>query len=147
VCYGLHAEIQLFMHYEDRPDLTSTLSYFGCSKKSCLLCNTFLQALPNPLATRGSHGICYPAWGVPPPRSDGAETALERPKEMLISRIKSLLYNSGRARKTYFAPPVPQSTFVSDLSDPTLQDWSQREEKVKAAKETEMARRKERLIL
>jgi hypothetical protein len=65
---------------------------------------------------------------------------------MLISRIKSLLYNSG-ARKTYFAPPVPQSTFVSDLSDPTLQDWSQREEKVKAAKETEMARRKERLIL
>ena len=60
--YGLHAEIQLFMHYEDRPELTSDLSYFGCSKKSCLLCKTFLQALPSPIATRGSHRICYPAW-------------------------------------------------------------------------------------
>lgn len=145
--YSLHAEIQLFMHYEDSPELTPTLSYFGCSKKACLLCNTFLQALPNPIATRGTHGICYPAWGIPPLRSAGAETALKEFEKMLVSRIKSLLYNPAREQKTYFTAAVKQSTFVSDVSDSTMQDMSQREEKVKNAKEAEMARRKERLIL
>jgi len=144
--YGLHAEIQLFMHYENRPELTPTLSYFGCSKKSCLLCNTFLQALPDPIATRGRHGICYPAWGVPRPRSDRAASALRGLKERLISRIKLVLYHSARGRNVYFGPTVPQSTFVSDFSEKTLQGWLQREEKVKSAKEAEMARREEHLI-
>lgn len=142
--YSLHAEIQLFMHYEDRPDLTPTLSYFGCSKKACLLCNTFLNALPSPITTRGSHGICYPAWGIPPRWSVGAETALKELEKLLISRIKSLLCSSVQGRKTYFMPQVPQSTCVSDVAK---SDLLHREEKVKSAKEAETARRKERLIV
>jgi len=145
--YSLHAEIQLFMHYEDHAALTPTLSYFGCSKKACLLCDGFLRALPSPIATRGRHGICYPAWGVPPSRSAGAEAALRELEKTLVSRIKAYLSDPVRARETHFAPGVSQSTLVSDFSDLTLQDLMQREEKIKSAKNAEMVRREERLIL
>lgn len=51
--YSLHAEMQLFMRYEENAALTPTLYYFGRSKKACLLCDGFLQSLPSPIATRG----------------------------------------------------------------------------------------------
>lgn len=145
--YNLHAEIQLYMHYENSNALTPTLCYFGCSKKACLLCEGFLQALPSPITTRGRHGICYRAWGVPSSTSAGAGVALIGLEKMLVSRIKTHLHDSVRADKTHFAPPVPQSTLVSDFSDSTLQDLLQREKKVESGKKAEMARREERLIL
>ncbi len=94
--YSLHAEMQLFMRYEENATLTPTLYYFGYSKKACLLCDSFLQSLPSPIATRGRHGICYPAWGVPPLRSVGAEAALKELEKMLVSRIKTDLYAGPR---------------------------------------------------
>lgn len=45
------------MHYESGAALPPTLDYFGCSKKVCLLCESFLQALARPLATRGRHPV------------------------------------------------------------------------------------------
>ena len=42
VSRSLHAEMQLFMHYENSAEPT-TSSYFGCSKKACLLCDTLPQ--------------------------------------------------------------------------------------------------------
>ena len=121
--YSLHAEIQLFMHYEDsRPRLTPTHSYFGCSKKSCLLCGTFLQVLPSPIATRGRHGICYPAWGIPQARSAEGKTALRLLEKELVSRIKFLLDSPAPVRKAYFQSNVPQSTLVSDFSTQSIQE-------------------------
>ena len=57
--FSLHAEMQLVMYYEERCAPQPTLNYFGCSKKTCLLCETFLGALPSPIATRGRHGVCH----------------------------------------------------------------------------------------
>ena len=145
--YSLHAEIQLFRHYEDGPEFTPTLPYFGCSKKACLLCETFLRALPEPIDTRGRHGICYPAWGSPPLRSVGTETAFKKLEKMLVSRIKSLLSCSIPGRRAYFRPLVPQSTLVSDFSTSTSQDLMQKKERVESATKAWMARREERLIL
>ncbi|KAL9099992.1 MAG: hypothetical protein Q9163_004573 [Psora crenata] len=142
----LHAEIQLFTHYEDSPALNSTLSYFGCSKKACLLCDTFLRALPDPITTRGCHGICYPAWGIPPPRSVRAESGLKELEIALVSLIKSILDKPVRNQKTHFASPIKQSTFVSDFTNSTSEDLLQREEKVKLAKEAERVRINERFI-
>jgi hypothetical protein len=88
--------MQLFMRHEENAALTPTIYYFGCSKKACLLYDDFLQSLPNPIATRGRHGICYPAWGVPPSRSVGAEAALKELEKMLVSRIKTDLYAGPR---------------------------------------------------
>jgi hypothetical protein len=61
----LHAEMQLVSHDGDPHTSGTTIDYFGCSKKSCLVCETFLNALLSPITIRGGHEIYYPAWGVP----------------------------------------------------------------------------------
>jgi len=144
--YAQHAEIQLFTHYEEHPNLSPTLRYFGCSKKACLLCEGFLAALPSPIDTRGRHGICYPAWGVPSSRSAGAKTALIKLENMLVTRIKTFLGAFGQARKTHFAPPTGQSTIVSSFSGLTVQEFLQRQDMVRSANKTETAMREKRLI-
>ena len=145
--YGLHAEIQLHVYFEDNPKFIQTFPYFGCSKKACLLCETFLRALPNPIETRGRHGICYPAWGSPAMKSVGAETAFKGLKRTLVSRIKSLLSTSIREQKAYFQPPVPQSMPVSDFSALALQDLINGKERIESSKKAEMELREKRLIL
>ncbi|KAI8623618.1 hypothetical protein F5Y19DRAFT_492466 [Xylariaceae sp. FL1651] len=127
--YSLHSEMQLFTHYEGGAALPPTLNYFGCSKKACLLCESFLQALPRPVATRGRHGICYAAWGVPPSRSIGTMAALKELEEMLISRTR-----------------MNQSTVASAYSDSIVQDLLQRAERAESAKQAETALRERRHI-
>lgn len=142
VPYGLHAEIQLFMHYEENLEAKPTLLYFGCSKRSCFLCHTFLQALPHPISTRGTHGICYPAWGGPNSNSNAAGSALKGLEDVLVSRINLGFPNFIQDKKVYFAQAVQQSTLVSDRSLDSLH----RDEKVTSAKLAAAAQREERLI-
>jgi hypothetical protein len=144
--YILHAEMQLVMEYEDNARPVPILDYFGCSKKACLLCEGFLQALPRPIATRGRHGICYLAWGVPPSRSAGVAAALKGLETTLVSRIKMHLQHQALSGDTLL-PRVKQSTFVSDFSDSIVQDLFQRVERSKAFKETEMVLKQRRRIL
>ncbi len=143
--YGLHAEMQLFMHYDENPGLAPTYCYFGCSKKACLACETFLQALPNPFMTRGRHGICYPAWGVPRSRSEEGKTALNSLREALVDRITALLAVPAQRQKKYFELPVRQSTFVAEASVSIAQDPSAKS-MLQAAKEQESARIERRRI-
>jgi hypothetical protein len=115
--FALHAEMQLFTHYETGAALSPTLAYFGCSKKACLLCESFLQALARPVGTRGRHGICYPAWGIPPSTSPGTAAALEKLDNMLVSRVKNHLADSARLDKRLVAPAMRQSTVGSAYSN------------------------------
>jgi hypothetical protein len=39
--FALHAEMQLFTHYETGAALFPTMNYFESSKKACLLCESF----------------------------------------------------------------------------------------------------------
>jgi hypothetical protein len=145
--FALHAEMQLFMHYETGAALSPTLDYFGCSKKACLLCESFLEALARPVAIRGRHGICYPAWGVPSSTSLGTMTALEALDKMLVSRVKSHLADSVRIDKRLIVPAVHQSTVASAYSDwEAVQGIYRRAEATQSARKAEQKLREMRNI-
>lgn len=124
--FSLHAEMQLVMHYEERCTLRPTLDYFGCSKKTCLLCETFLHALPSPIATRGRHGVCYTSWVVPCSNSSAIEVAVERLEKSLVTRIRGLLNDLNHRRQRGLTANIMQSGMVSDFSHFTLEEWQQR---------------------
>ncbi|KAI9642996.1 hypothetical protein NHQ30_008730 [Ciborinia camelliae] len=137
--YYLHAEMQLIVYYENSRNIIPTFKYFGCSKKTCLLCERFLQSLPDPVGTRGGH--------VPISGSAGVGTALERLETILVSQIKAYLRAPDERRKTLFASNIAQSSIVSQLSDSTLEDLKRREENIKSLKEAEIDQREGKAIL
>ncbi|KAJ5812387.1 hypothetical protein N7474_008688 [Penicillium riverlandense] len=140
--FCLHAEMQLISHYE-ADALIPTIDYFGCSKKTCLLCETFLGALPRPISTRGRHGICYPAWGLPDSRSSTMKNAMRTLEGQLLLRIRSILKGFMEGDKISFPEPTPQSSVVSDFSRLTLDAWLNMEENLKLSRHQEETRRHE----
>ena len=141
--YSLHAEMQLVDYYEYGGVQRPTIDYFGCSKKSCFLCESFLRSLPSPVRTRGRHGICYPAWGIPCPTSSETAVALDRLKDILVSRINIHLQNERRL----LLVSVPQSTLVPDLPDLVLQRLTLNDNIVKEAVKRENDSREQQRIL
>jgi len=144
--FALHAEMQLFVHYESGAALPPTLDYFGCSKKACLLCESFLQALARPVAMRGRHGICYAAWGLPPSSSLGTVAALKDLEKMLVSRIRSHLADSGRIDKRLVVPAVHQSTVTSAHSGSVVQGLHQGAMAAESTRQSELKLREIRNI-
>lgn len=134
--YSQHAEMQLISHYESDTALPPTSDYFGCSKKTCLLCETFLKGLPRPIVTRGRHGICYPAWGLPCSTSNATYVGIKALENDLLFRIDQGSYSAN----------VPQSSIVSDFSRLTIEDWQRREQSIELARYEEVTRRNEFLI-
>jgi hypothetical protein len=112
--FSQHAEIQLLQHHWSTVTWPA-MSYLGCSKRTCLLCEEFLSALDPAISTRGRHGVCYPAWGLPQERSPSVSFALEALENSLISRIVGLLSQPTTRKATLHN--VPQSTVVSIVSD------------------------------
>ena len=141
--YSLHAEMQLVDSYESGNAQHPTLDYFGCSKKSCFLCEIFLQSLPSPVRTRGRHGNCYPAWGIPCPTSSETAVALDRLKDVLVSRIKGHL----KHKQLSLLVSVPQSTLVPDLSHSVLQQLTLKDKMVQEAARREVESREQQRIL
>ncbi|OJJ85389.1 uncharacterized protein ASPGLDRAFT_168477 [Aspergillus glaucus CBS 516.65] len=142
--FCLHAEMQLFSHYEDGVALPPTLDYFGCSKKTCFLCENILKSLPKPIATRGRHGICYPAWGLPCSTSAAMEIATNALERDLLFRIRLGFNKLSHQRR--FTAHVPQSSVVSNFSKLTLEDWQGKERKLELSRKEEAERRRELLI-
>ncbi|KAI4860214.1 hypothetical protein F4820DRAFT_437501 [Hypoxylon rubiginosum] len=144
---SLHAEIQLFDYLQKDTASTLVTPYFGCSKKSCLLCEDLLHALSPPIATRGRHGICYPAWGVPRSNSDETLIALTDLEMNLVSRIKAHLHNSKIGLGARAPPQVAQSSIVTGLSGLTIQELQRREDQAVSAKQEEDSRIEQRRIV
>ncbi|KAL4744885.1 hypothetical protein BDW72DRAFT_212011 [Aspergillus terricola var. indicus] len=144
--FSLHAEMQLVLHYNNGYAPQPTLNYFGCSKKTCLLCETFLDALPSRIATRGRHGVCYPAWAVPDSNSDTIGIAVERLEKSLNVRIQGILNDLMHPKQQSHAVNVMQSGMVSDFSQLTLKEWQQKEQDVRVFNRKQAARRKKLLI-
>ncbi|GLA90039.1 hypothetical protein AtubIFM56815_005588 [Aspergillus tubingensis] len=128
---SLHAEMQLICYHEECRGRRRMLQYFGCSKKSCLLCETFLAAMHDPIETRGRHGVCYPAWGVPCLNSDAIYLVTTELGNDLVNRIRGLFNRIIRPGAT---ANVMQSDFVSDFSKITLEEWRQRQKIVDIAR-------------
>ncbi|KAJ5654960.1 hypothetical protein N7490_001963 [Penicillium lividum] len=145
--FSLHAEMQLVMHYDGENALQPNFNYFGSSKKSCLLCETFLGALPSPIATRGRHGVCYPAWGVPGSDSGTVMVAVKRLERSLVARIRGLLEDLKHPKQKSLAANVMQSDMVSDFSHLTLEEWQQREQHEWLFENNETDRNNNRLIV
>lgn len=83
--FGAHAEVQLLLHYDNSDLFAPSIYYFGCSKKSCFLCEVLLRNYPRPIATRGRHGICYPQWGVPFVKSKDILESLHILEETIVN--------------------------------------------------------------
>ncbi|KAI1141100.1 hypothetical protein F5Y05DRAFT_299180 [Hypoxylon sp. FL0543] len=144
--YSYHAEIQLFQYLEGDTS-TLTVPYFGCSKKSCLLCEEFLQALPDPVKIRGRHGICYPAWGVPTSAPNRAIEALRGLEMNLLSRIKDHIRGLLAGNRIRAPPNVAQSSIVTSFSNLTIQGLKDREQQLESLKQEEASRAEERRII
>ncbi|KAF3397907.1 hypothetical protein F1880_006246 [Penicillium rolfsii] len=136
--FSLHAEMQLVVHYEERRARWPTLDYFGCSKKTCLLCETVLRALPTPIATRGRHGICYPAWAVPDSKSGDVQVAVQRLEKGLVARIQRVVSDLTEPKQRGQALNIVQSDLVSDFSRFTLEELQRREQHVSLFEDEQM---------
>ncbi|KAL4902038.1 hypothetical protein BDW74DRAFT_187033 [Aspergillus multicolor] len=143
---SLHADMQLVVYYKEHPELRPMLDYFGVSKKSCLLCETFLASLDSPIKTRGRLGLCYPAWGVPCSDSADIRFATTRLAKDLLNRIREFLEEGLQQRATAFLPNVMQSEIVSDCSSLTLKEWHQRRKDLETAKARQAADRTKLLL-
>lgn len=128
--FSLHSEMQLVVHYEERCAFQPTSGYFGCSKKTCLLCETFLHTLPSSIATRGRHGICYLTWGVPDSISGDIEVALWQLETSFVAHIWGFLADLTNPKHKAVAGNIVQSDMVSDFSSFTLEDWQRRDQHV-----------------
>ncbi|RJE17542.1 hypothetical protein PHISCL_10122 [Aspergillus sclerotialis] len=144
--FSLHAEMQLVLHYEEKLAPPPTLDYFGCSKKTCLLCEIVLDTLPSPVSTRGRHGVCYPAWGVPNSGADTIQLAVQRLETSLVDRIGGFLGGLMHPRRKGQAVNTMQSGFVSDLSRLTLEELQKRENDVQSFKSKQAVHRNELMI-
>jgi hypothetical protein len=142
--FGSHAEVQLLLHYENNDLLTSSIDYFGCSKKSCLLCEALLQNLPQPVSTSGYHGICYPQWAVPFSQSKGVVNSLQLLGHIIVSRIK--MHLTGQA-EGIFLRQVPQSTVVSNVPTSSLDEISRKAGIMRSIEENRQILVKQRSIL
>jgi hypothetical protein len=114
--YSLHAEMQLYMHLKKAPGSWRSLHYMGASKKACFLCWNFLQALEEKIETRGTHEVCYPAWGVPSVNNSQTEGALTRLAEILEARIRVFPPFAPATERAKHVEAERQSTFVSAIS-------------------------------
>jgi hypothetical protein len=145
--FSLHAEMQLVMHYDEGGVLQPTSAYFGCSKKTCLLCETFLRALPSPIATRGRHGICYPAWGVPDSNSGDIEVAIQQLEKSLVAHIRRFLGDLTNPRQGGLTMNIAQSDMVSNFSRFTLEERQRRKQHVSLFETTEAMKQNDLLMV
>ena len=114
----IHCEIQLLVHYETNPWLTPTLAYFGCSKKACFLCSSYLVLSRLKPRVRGKHGVCHPNWAVPLKYTDSPMI-----RDILIGlcgTIKEQIILLSQPGDDESPSIVHQSTAVSELRSSDL---------------------------
>jgi len=108
--FSSHAEVQMVQRYEESLHLVPSIDYIGCSKKVCLLCESFLQLSLWRPRLRGRHGGCYPRWGLTLRTAESQTSRLEKLCELLERRILRLLES-----KTPIVGAVAQSSLVTTL--------------------------------
>ena len=96
----VHTEIQLLALYMSKPRLERTFNYLGCSKYACLPCDTMVRSSSLGLSMRGTHGKCYPEWGVPSADVTQSRGMLQGLVQNLVRRIQRSLEYEG-----IFQPP------------------------------------------
>ena len=92
---SIHAEVQMLMSLNtDKPSTSSLFPYFGCSKLSCFMCNSFIQSYGR-FTTRGCHGRLFKPWTVPkvdrllPGQADRTAKALISVQKAVKKKLKA----------------------------------------------------------
>ena len=92
---NVHAEVQMLMSLNTNEISTSGLfPYFGCSKLSCFMCNSFIQSYGR-VTTRGCHGRLFKPWTVPsvdrllPGQADRVVKALVSVQKEVKKKLKA----------------------------------------------------------
>ncbi len=133
---AVHCEIQLLTRYEAEPSLSPTVSYFGCSKKACFLCNAFLTLSPLKPGVRGRHGVCHPNWAVAS-ASGPTRAKLTQLCDIITEHILLLL----RPESSLAPQVIFQSSVVSELKTADMAILRQR---IAARETVEITVREER---
>ncbi|KAF4158536.1 hypothetical protein CNMCM6069_003922 [Aspergillus lentulus] len=139
-----HCEIQLLTRYEAEPSLVPRLPYFGCSKKTCFLCESFLELSPLNIRTRGRHGQCHPLWAIQPCDSEDARQRLKHLCKIVKQKIKA------RRNPRHNPPPVAiqQSSAVSELKSADILEHVRQSKNLEVvAQQARELREKRRILL
>ncbi|GFF71894.1 hypothetical protein IFM47457_05397 [Aspergillus lentulus] len=138
-----HCEIQLLTRYEAEPSLVPTLPYFGCSKKTCFLCESFLELSPLNIRTRGRHGQCHPLWAIQPCDSEDARQRLKHLCKIVKQKIKA------RRNPRHNPPPVAiqQSSAVSELKSADILELVRQSKNLEVVAQQARELREKRQIL
>ncbi|KAI0853036.1 hypothetical protein F5Y00DRAFT_130748 [Daldinia vernicosa] len=103
---NIHAEVQLVLDLSKRGvQLDHAFKYVGCSKRSCLLCYSFLSTTG--FACRGCHGKVYELWTIP--ELDGISEGSLRLLSEAVKKLQSQVTKSLR-HNTKPRPHVKEST-------------------------------------
>ncbi|KAI0095413.1 hypothetical protein F4814DRAFT_443586 [Daldinia grandis] len=103
---NVHAEVQLVLDLSKRgAQLDHAFKYVGCSKRSCLLCHSFLSTIG--FACRGCHGKVYELWTIPEldGLSEGSLALISRAVKKLQIQVAKSLQHDTKPR-----PHVKEST-------------------------------------
>lgn len=111
-----HAEVQLLAWHSANPHMKPFLDYFGCSKRTCLLCEALMRTHSPIILSRGRHGVCFPDWGIPHPLFVNSPSILITLEHYFVERIRH--YVVGKGYNIY--QNVAQSSFVSTLHSQEL---------------------------
>ena len=90
--HRVHAEVQLIYFYESHPEIHRP-RVISSNKDACFLCNLFID-LHGAFFTSFTHGMIYPAWGLP--ALDQADVTLANPAiiESTIARFNAEIENT-----------------------------------------------------
>jgi hypothetical protein len=138
-----HCETQLLMRYEDDPSLTPTLPYFGCSKKACFLCDSFLSVSPLQPRVRGRHGRCHPRWGMQPRSWEALRPRLIELRDIIKAHIIKIL----KAETEPDRMMIQQSSIRSELKSEDVHDLNRQAANLQIAEENAKTLRENMQIL
>ena len=96
---ALHAEMQLVVFYEGRPDLVPQMPFIGTSKKACFLCYEYVRRHPLGLRVSACHQKIYETW-MPPPYYPSPAQYKSKTFVALSRRIEQLTKQEVKAPPT-----------------------------------------------
>jgi TfoX/Sxy family transcriptional regulator of competence genes len=138
-----HCETQLLMRYENEPSLTPTLPYFGCSKKACFLCDSFLFISPLQPRMRGRHGRCHPRWGIQPRTWEALRPRLIELRDVIKAHVLKILRADTKPDRVM----IQQSSIRSEIKSKDVHDLSRQAANLHIAEENAKMLRENMQIL
>lgn len=119
----VHAEMQAIFFLLSSSMQAFTFPYIGISKKTCLLCGSFIHAMRASIGlfeTRANHGKIYPFWTLPRSSEISEEQADLLQSVMVETQRKAAVVMCSRSSQQF--RHLPESTNVLTLEDRAIEN-------------------------